>query len=78
MKIFVILMLAISLAGCGKPRPLTLEEQNAYMLRQQCSQEATNVNSAFPGPDNPFWSSYFVMCMRSMGVPNAVLYRMWW
>ncbi len=69
---------ALLLAGCGTPRPLTMQEQDAWMLRQQCSQEATNVNPDFPGPDNPMWSSYFVMCMQSMGVSDAALERMWW
>lgn len=73
-----LLLIAALLAGCGAPRPLTMQEQDAWMLRQQCSQEATNVNPAFPGPDNPMWSSYFVMCMKSMGVSDAALNRMWW
>lgn len=48
------------------------------MIKQQCNQEATSMNPDFPGPDNPYWASYFVMCMNSFGISDTVLRRMWW
>lgn len=74
----MLLCLLLLISGCGKPRALTFEEQQAWMAKQQCEQEATNMNPYFPGPDNPYWSDYFVMCMRSLGISNAALNRMWW
>lgn len=80
MKKFILLaaLSSLILCACVKPRPLTFQEQQLYMIKQQCIQEANNMNPDFPGPDNPYWSSYFVMCMNSMGVSDAALNRMWW
>lgn len=66
------------LVACMKPRPLTFEEQQAYMANQQCQQEATNMNPGFSGWDDPYWTSYYVMCMQSLGISNAVINRMIW
>lgn len=74
----LMIFMAVFLYGCGKPRPLTFEEQEAYMARQQCAQEATNMNPEWPSSDNPFWDDYFVMCMHQLGISNAVLRRMWY
>lgn len=66
------------LSACGgQPRPLTIEEQDAYMIRRTCIREANNVNPGFQGPWNPLWLDYYAMCMKSMGVSDAVLNRMW-
>lgn len=78
MKYLPCLLIICLLCACGKPRPLTFQEQEAWMARQQCSQEATDMNQEFPGPGNPLWSSYFVMCMKSLGISSAAINRMWW
>lgn len=77
-RLIWIFVLAAAITACGKPRPLTFEEQQAYMANQQCQQEATNMNSGFPGFDNPYWTSYYVMCMQSLGISNAAINRMIW
>lgn len=76
-RLLCILMLSFILCACGKPQPLTLQEQDAYMAKQQCEQEATNMNPEFPGPENPDWASYFVMCMNQLGVSDTAISRMW-
>lgn len=77
-KIVALAALAFCLAGCGPPRPLTFEEQQAYMAKQQCEQEATSMNPEWPGSSNPYWDAYFVMCMRQFGISDAALRRMWY
>lgn len=77
MKFMAPLLFACLLVACGKPRPLTIEESEAWMIRQQCRQEATNANPFFPGPDNPAWASDFVMCMQAMGIPDTAIERVW-
>lgn len=72
------LLLCLVLAGCGKPRHLTFEEQQAYMAQQQCAQEASDFNPDNPWGDNPFWNSYFVMCMHNLGISSAAINRIIW
>lgn len=73
-------LLCLVLTACagGPPRALTLEEQNYYMAKQQCAQEADNVFPFYPSPYNPEWNEYFVSCVNSLGVPDAVLERLWY
>ena len=71
-------LLALALTACAPPRPLTFEEQEAYMAKQQCEQEATNMAGPSWGGNNIYWTDYFVMCMKSLGVSNAALDRMWY
>lgn len=77
-----ILAACIMLSACSglfkPPRPLTFEEQQEYMAKQQCAQEATDMNPEWPNSNNPLWSSYFVMCMHRLGVSDAALARMWY
>lgn len=77
-SIMIILICGFCLSACGTPRPMTFEEQQAYMAQEQCAQEASDFNPDGQWDGNPFWSSYFVMCMHNMGVSNAVLNRMWY
>lgn len=72
------LVFCLSACAGGGPRPLTLEEQNYYMAKQQCSQEATNVFPFYPSAYNPEWNEYFVNCMNSLGVPDYVIARFWY
>ena len=59
--------------------PLTFEEQQALAAKQQCSEEASAMNSEGPhNSSNPFWSSYFEMCMHRLGVTDAELKKMWY
>lgn len=60
------LLFCLGIGACGPPRPLTVQ-----------AQEATNVSPFFPGPDNPAWSDYYVMCMRSLGIGNVAISRLW-
>ena len=62
-RILSALLLALCLAGltaCA-PRhsaPLTFEEQQALAAKQQCSEDASAMNSEGPhNSSNPFWSS---------------------
>lgn len=71
-------LLALALAACAPPRPLTFEEQEAYMAKQQCEQEATNMAGPSWGGSNPYWTDYFVMCMNRFGISDAALNRMWY
>ena len=71
-------LLMLSLTACAPPRPLTFEEQEAYMAKQQCEQEATNMAGPSWGGNNIYWTDYFVMCMKSLGISNAALDRMWY
>ena len=83
-RILSALLLALCLAGltaCA-PRhsaPLTFEEQQALAAKQQCSEEASAMNSEGPhNSSNPFWSSDFEMCMHRLGVTDAELKKMWY
>ncbi|WP_241159385.1 MULTISPECIES: hypothetical protein [unclassified Desulfovibrio] len=71
-------LLALALTACGPPRPLTFEEREAYMAKQQCEQEATNMAGSSWGGSNPYWTDYFVMCMNRFGISGAALDRMWY
>lgn len=71
-------LLAVALTACGAPRPLTFEEQEAYMAKQQCEQEATNMAGPSWGGGNIYWTDYFVMCMHQLGISDAALNRMWY
>lgn len=64
--------------SCAPPRPLTFEEQQVYMAKQQCAQSATDMNPEWPSSSNPFWSSYFVMCMHQFGISDETLKHMWY
>lgn len=69
------------LAGCsGKPaRPLTIEEVQLRDAQRQCTQAANEMYR--PGDQytgNPYWSGYFEMCMRSLGVSSAQLKTLWY
>lgn len=59
------------------PRPLTVEEQDYYMVKQQCAQQATWLNPEWPVFANPAWNADFVNCLNGYGVSDAALYRMW-
>ncbi|MGE9984686.1 hypothetical protein [Desulfovibrio sp. SGI.169] len=78
------LLLALSLfamTGCAArhPRPLSFEEQQAQAAKTQCLEEATSMNSeGAHNSSNPFWTAYFEMCMRRLGVTNAELKKMWY
>ncbi len=70
-----------ALAGCAarQSRPLTFEEQQAQAAKAQCSEEATAMNSeGLHNSSNPFWASYFEMCMHRLGVTDAELKKMWY
>ncbi len=69
---------ALALCACAPPRPLTFEEQEAYMAKQQCSQEATDMAGPSWGGQNLYWTDYFVMCMNRFGISDAALRRMWY
>lgn len=69
---------ALALCACAPPRSLTFEEQEAYMAKQQCSQEATDMAGPSWGGENPYWTDYFVMCMNRFGISDAALRRMWY
>ena len=71
-------LLMLALSGCGQPRPLTFEEQDYYMAKQQCGEEATNMAGPSWGGNNPYWDDYFTMCMNQLGIPDAVINRMWY
>ena len=71
-------LLALALTACAPPRPLTVEEQEAYMAKQQCAQEATNMAGPSWGGNNPYWDDCFTMCMNQLGIPDAVINRMWY
>lgn len=73
-------LLCLAACACSlKPaRPLTFEEQQMYMAKQQCSQAASDMNPDWPSSNNPLWDSYFVMCMHQFGISNEALSRMWY
>lgn len=75
--VILLLVMAFLLVSCGKPRQLTFEEQQVYMAKQQCMQEATDMNPEWPNVNNPAWYSYFVMCMNNFGISNEAIDRMW-
>lgn len=52
-------------------------EQQLRMAKQQCGQAATDMNPEGPRGGNPFWTSYFVMCMHEMGFTYAELKTLW-
>ena len=72
----VVCALAFLLCACGKPRPLTFEEQQAYMARQQCAQEARDMAGPSWGGRNFAWQAYFDMCMQRFGISDTALERM--
>lgn len=77
-KLLMIILFVMIVSGCTPPRPLTFEEQEAMMAKQQCEQAATDMNPEWPSASNPYWNSYFVMCMHQFGISNAALRRMWY
>ena len=79
-KLIVLSLLILTSVGCSlqPPRPLTFEEQQLYMAKQQCSQAATDMNPEWPTSSNPLWDSYFVMCMHQFGISNEALSRLWY
>ncbi len=77
-RLTIILAASLLLIACGKPRHLTFEEQQAYMAKEQCMQEATNMNPEWPNANNPAWYSYFVMCMNNFGISDKAINRMWY
>lgn len=74
----VLFVAAAIMAGCGKPGPMSFEEQQIYMAKQQCAQEATNMAPGWPSSSNPYWNSYFVMCMNSLGITDQELNQIWY
>ncbi len=60
------------------PAPRTFEEQQAWMAKQQCMQEASDMNPEAPFSTNPYWNDYFIMCMNRFGIPDSVIRRMWY
>lgn len=83
-KTCLALLLALALfvlSGCAarQSRPLTFDEQQALTAKAQCSEEATAMNSeGAHNSSNPFWTAYFEMCMRRLGVTKAELKKMWY
>lgn len=77
-KIIWVCLFCALCAACGPPRPLTFEEQQIYMAKQQCSQAATDMNPEWPSSSNPYWDSYFVMCMNQFGITDQALRHMWY
>lgn len=79
-KLFAVIFLISILAACAlqPPRPLTFEEQQMYMAKQQCEQAATSMNPSWPSSSNPYWDSYFVMCMHQFGISDKALSRLWY
>lgn len=78
LSIFLLLGITTFALACQPPRPLTFEEQEAYMAKQQCIQEANSMNSEWPSSENPYWNAYFVMCMNKLGISDAAIRRMWY
>lgn len=75
-------LLAISLFAllfaCAPKKPLTFEEQQMLTASEQCKQEATDMNPENPWGDNPFWSSYYEMCMNRFGYTSKQISRLWY
>ncbi|MBD5641959.1 MAG: hypothetical protein HDQ91_06035 [Desulfovibrio sp.] len=78
-RILTLLVLASLLAGChfAHPRHLAVEEQDYYMVKEQCAQQATWLNPEWPGTANPAWNADFVSCLNGYGISDAALYRLW-
>lgn len=79
-RIAMLMLMCSLLSACVLPkaRPLTMQEQDAWMAREQCSQEASNVYPDWPCSDNPLWDDYFCECMQSLGISGAAISRMWY
>ncbi len=77
-KILVIFLLCFGCIACGPPRPMTFEEQQIYMAKEQCKQSASDMTSGWDNSSNPYWDAYFVMCMKQFGISNEALRHMWY
>ena len=66
------------LCACGKPGPMSFEEQQIYMAKQQCVQEANNMDPEWQSSSNPAWNAYFVMCMNQFGITDKELEQLWY
>lgn len=77
-KTLAVIALCLGCAACGPPRPLTFEEQEIYMAKQQCVQEASNMNPGWANSSNPYWDAYFYTCMRQLGISREALKHMWY
>lgn len=76
--VILLCLLSTICISCAPPRPLTFEEQQVYMAKQQCAQSASDMNPEWPSSNNPLWDSYFVMCMHQFGISNETLQHMWY
>lgn len=75
-----VIVFGLLAGGCQwpKPSPLTMQEQEAYMAKRQCEQEANEQTQDWPWNDNTMWHAYFIQCMNSLGISDATLLRVWY
>ena len=74
-----VLALALLAGACAPQKPLTPEQQLLQEAKNDCSAAATSMNDAPYNSSNPFWNSYFVMCMNTKyGVTDAQLKTLWY
>ena len=71
------LTLVLTAAGCAPREPApppTFEQMQLRMAREQCAQDATDMNPEVRRfGSNVLWRNYFEMCMRRLGVTDAAL-----
>ena len=72
------LALALLLSACGPQKPLTPEQQAAQLDKEECAANASSMTDAPHSSDNPFWDSYFTMCMSQRGYTWDQLKKMWY
>lgn len=75
-----VLATALVLCACVRqsPQKLSPEQQTLQASVQQCSTNATNMNDGPSNSSNPFWNSYFEMCMSSQGYKRADYKHLWY
>lgn len=66
------------LGACVPQKPLTPEQQATQQDQQECSAQATSMTDPPYSSSNPYWGSYFEMCMMQRGYTWEQLRKLWY
>lgn len=78
--IFLAIAAMFILSSCTpkQQQPQTIEEYNLTTSVEECKTSASDMNDGTHNSDNPFWNSYFEMCMSSKGYTRAAYKHLWY
>lgn len=78
--IFLAIVAMFVLSSCTpkQQQPKTIEEYTFNESFEQCKTNASDMNDGPHNSNNPFWNSYFEMCMSSKGYTRADYKHLWY